>query len=911
MSVDGPADDSNESPMARDHWDRAKPALVEHATIESPNGDITLQTLGKHGKHGWYQTKPAADEDVADGFGEIGGPWLLGEDYDALTAQADRDLYAVLNYHPADAIRDRWTPVRRGDDGREWKGGENPLPEYEDIVAMAPFADVDLAGAVKTRPLDADTQQVVEKALAEYINDFAELLGTRDAVFVLDSVGGAYVFGAPATTVKIGAGFRDDPDARGRIFGELCARMDEWLRETEQRINDQIPDAIGVFEADAIHNKNRLYKAPLSPHKRIDGVVHPLDIDNPSYDFVPLDAVDDDLVDETRAWAEAFTAPDHAECIDSIIGTLWPEYTAEHDDWQAALEAWVEDEHAEEEKQEQRRREAKERLAERTAELDTDLGELPLTTAIDDVYNAVDDIDIRQLVKRHCAEWEPAPASRTDHFNPGSRLWKNSDSGTSCFVNTKENMFVDVGDPGGKGGPAKFMALVRDIITSVDDDLEGEDYWQAVAALREAGYEIPIFVPEAGATNADGNEYEKTPLWALRNAAVALNLIPDDGFVRKEGTDGGSYLDFPGPRTRGDLLDKLDEIGIEHGWEDSDGVHGTLSTSGSDRYDYNLEHPVYTILDPDEGDVEMHIIPIDGTSAGIEITQNGHVEYSEMLDRGFWNSRTIRGRVASEAANTLTGVDQGTLKQGIKDALTRVGVDEREDAETFDEKMRSEREQSLRDRTERVICHPRADNAEWVVTIAPPDESPVTEPQKLSFDQGDFVDQNAGTFKSAHLAKFFAKAELDHEEWDGLTDYWLEQQVTDDYEPDHELDAAVDKLVDWVSNLRVWADEEGFSWSSLHGYYAEDYHDGKDAVLVSGQKVVDWREGENVDPQTNLSKELRDRGVMLTATTKEKIAGKRRRVWPISAEATDHTPETAHHVDGGDGSNDERPEGLR
>lgn len=325
----------------------------------------------------------------------------------------------------------------------------------------------------------------------------------------------------------------------------------------------------------------------------------------------------------------------------------------------------------------------------------------------------------------------------------------------------------------------------------------------------------------------------------------------------------------------------------------------------------------YEILPEDEGDVELQLVPIDGTSVAVELRQNGHVEYSEVRDRGFWHSSTVRDRIASEAAKSLTGVEQDAVKRGVKDAITKVGIDEREEPEAFEDAMRSDREQALRDRTERVVCHPAADSAEWVVLMAPPEESEVDEPRELSFSEGDFNDANAGALRNFHLATFYEKVDLDHEEWSNLTDYWLSIQKTTEYEPDLQLDAAVEKFLDWVENLRVWADEDGFSWSNLHGYYAEDYHNGADAVLVSGQKVADWRNHERVDPQLDLSKELRERDIMLRSTTRERINGKRRRVWPIAADATDHSPETARQVDDGEGGDNEsessgdRPEGLR
>lgn len=81
---------------------------------------------------------------------------------------------------------------------------------------------------------------------------------------------------------------------------------------------------------------------------------------------------------------------------------------------------------------------------------------------------------------------------RRYHFNPGSRLWKGSDSGTTCFVNASRNTFTDVGDRGGTGGPAKFMALKENAISWPEERADGRAYWAGVKALREDGFDIPV-----------------------------------------------------------------------------------------------------------------------------------------------------------------------------------------------------------------------------------------------------------------------------------------------------------------------------------------------------------------------------------------------------------------------------------
>ena len=66
---------------------------------------------------------------------------------------------------------------------------------------------------------------------------------------------------------------------------------------------------------------------------------------------------------------------------------------------------------------------------------------------------------------------------------------------------------------------------------------------------RDAGYDIPIWVPEAGSQRKSGGEYDQMPFWAVRKTAVALGDFPEDGFVEKTNDDGSTYPGFPGPKS--------------------------------------------------------------------------------------------------------------------------------------------------------------------------------------------------------------------------------------------------------------------------------------------------------------------------------------------------------------------------
>jgi putative DNA primase/helicase len=471
--------------------------------------DTALSCLGNQDFSGWYRT----DTDIAGQWNGRARPYALGREFDTIRDGLDRVLYATVSYTPSPWFLDAWDRYRwvekDGDNKpkREWQCGAPPTPEYGDISAYAPFADIDLADDVKVkRPAGDVPVDDLEDALARYIDAFADLAGGRNHVFALDSVGGAYVMLAPTSTAPIATEFgRED---RGAIFDELTDRLNEWLEDIGERVTDATGLA-GVFEPDTVNHKNRLYKAPLSVHKSLEGVVTPIDPEGPSYEFTPFEDADSALVSDTRAWVDGFTG-NHRDAVDAIVATLWPEYYADADSWDGALSAWLED--AGDAEQDNRDRD-QERIP--TDEIPDDL---ETTDDLNVIESKIEAIDVRKVAKdvsEKTAETSTDVSSNAIRIDPSA--WRGTESHQSCFVD--RDKFVD--NDGNKGGGAlKLVALDRGIINAPGDDLRGRDYWRAVNALRDEGYEIPYYEGENGRhddvlrlfTEPDGQEEKKQQL---------------------------------------------------------------------------------------------------------------------------------------------------------------------------------------------------------------------------------------------------------------------------------------------------------------------------------------------------------------------------------------------------------------
>lgn len=553
------------------HYREARPVY------EALGGIGDHHALGVNDRKGWYSTETGSD---ADGFDKRGRVRRLDADFDALVGDVERTLYATTSYKPPEAFA--WQPFTYEDGEKAWQDGESPTPGYGDVHALPAWGDIDLEddedaprGNLKRKRreegLSDEEREIAEDALAAYAEEYAALYGCDvDGLHLLDSVGGTFLFGPPEATLPIAGIFEDDEAALSRVMEELNERMNKWLRAAEERVNERVEGASVVLDPDWVNNKNRQYKAPLSVHGDTDAVVTPMDPADPEYTLTSFSAVESETIEEATEWAESLTSPTHTGCVASLVANLWPDYVEECDGWRDALVTWVEDKRRAEKRAEQRRQAERERREERREALGGRVADADVTVTpfIQDVYDALDDVPIADVVKNYASDgWDTGRStSAITEFNPS---WRQSSSGSSCFVDESEGTFGDPGEGGG-GYVAKAMALGEGIIDGPTGDLDGDEWRDAVSKLRAAGYEIPLWIPERGSLDGSGEEYDQMPYWALRKAALALDAVPETLLVEKEGEDGSTYLGFPGPKTYNMALDAVEEAGLDHGRERAD-----------------------------------------------------------------------------------------------------------------------------------------------------------------------------------------------------------------------------------------------------------------------------------------------------------------------------------------------------
>jgi hypothetical protein len=270
------------------------------------------------------------------------------------------------------------------------------------------------------------------------------------------------------------------------------------------------------------------------------------------------------------------TAVEHTDAVGPFLRSMYPELAEKHDSWRDIVDERIEHLREVKQRERERRQQTEEQIAEWVANddgplntSDTGDGETGLrgpsglytgagiVTAQSEFNAALDTIDVRDVVKRHAADkYDTSNRAHEITFDPS---WRRSGSGQSCAIPNSGNSFIDNGTNAG-GGPVFAYALGEGLISGdADQSLSGSDFGKAVDAMRADGYQIPVLIPEAG------NEYDQTPLWALRKAALALGVVDsEDDFKEQQTEDGETYLGFDAA-TYNAVLDALDDEGVDHG----------------------------------------------------------------------------------------------------------------------------------------------------------------------------------------------------------------------------------------------------------------------------------------------------------------------------------------------------------
>ena len=531
----------------RDHYRRVGEVYDEIAAL-GENKDA--RTGGVIDNRRWYDYCSNGDDFDAleEGYDHFGSPKLLPDAADEITGQrGGRVLYALTTYSPVMGREElcRFTEDSDGDRSSDWRT-EGPLPNYDEIVGQALIHDVDVADEYKERPLPAEVRDVVEAALEVYVDRFADLAGSRDHVLLLDSVGGAYPMIPPSATVPLAEEFTDDRD-RGLLYEELCVRMDEWLGNVWDEVQERVPGAEEYLDPDNINNKNRQYKTVLSVHKSIDGVVTPIDVDDVRYEHVPVREVGDEEFEAAREWAQSLTDDRHREALAPIVETLWPDYSEDADTWVQALQEWLLDKESERVRKEQQRKKRMEALEDgEVIELRT--SDVTLTTDQSDVEAALDALDPERVIEDTIlgAGWTDRLSDTNDRSGDGRRafvpIWAGSyESGNATYVGVsgpKAGVWYDSSN-GYKGGLVEAALVAHAGRSPGAGWASGEDWREGVAILRRLGYDIPVWIPDAGSLDED-----QMPLWALRKFATELGIVERHELVERTGDDGSSYLGY-------------------------------------------------------------------------------------------------------------------------------------------------------------------------------------------------------------------------------------------------------------------------------------------------------------------------------------------------------------------------------
>lgn len=554
------------------HYKRAISVYRELGTVDD-GGDVLDALLvpgtSAEGIRAWYNSTNSPEHtEGADGAGR---PYIARADADKIPEEVqDWDhptVFSTINYQPVDA--DNWTPYV-WDDGREWIDGK-PLPEYHDIRGLALFADVDFDADAKTRPVDDETRDLVEDALEQWVDAYADAVGDRRLVHVLDSVGGTYVMLAPRATAAILSWAHDmlEREDRERLVKEIAARWREFNAGVQEVVTEDVPELADIFALDGNTNKNRLYKAPLAVHKSLPGVVTPIDTDDIRFRFTRIEDVDDEIVEKCREWAGEFTHIGSDEETDKYAGqlvkTLFPdadgdplEGAGDTGTWRFTLREWLQEDRA--------ARSATADVSFEEIDIDLEGDELALTDDSGAPFAAARALNVEAVAE------ELGIVSNSKHAerDEATRIevnWRQSSSGDSAIVRAEN--FTDLAD--NSGGDAADLVAWTTLGSSNSKPTgwrhDGEKVSQVLDTLRDLGFSIPVYIPARGGSYTHDGETKtrsRTPNWALAKVARLLDLAPAPAINDDD--------EITVPTLHNRVLAVLNHHGIDHGRDQKD-VH--------------------------------------------------------------------------------------------------------------------------------------------------------------------------------------------------------------------------------------------------------------------------------------------------------------------------------------------------
>jgi len=578
----------------REHYRRLYEVYDSLATLGE-----TYPTLGFAGNAGWYQDQAEDNVDTLEaGWTDRARCTTFERDWstileDQLGARdRDRELFNISSWKEPESPY-RWRSYRYDDGEREWEDDEKPTPGYDDLRGFGFWCDLDLAdkqGRADLTDEELATVEAAQRAVIEGVADLYDVDG--EDVYALDSGGGAYVYGPPEAALPV-ADYLDEPEL-GWLFNDVREQMrDEFAPSLWADVVDEAPGADELLDPDWIQNVNRQTKAPGAIHHDHDLVVTPLRARDPrtgalagTVDYTPtlVSEISEAEVAELEAWADGLTAVEHTDAVASFVENLYPDLAAEADGWREVVDERVDALRAEHEERRARLEERREQIEawaddEGTTDTldrpdsDTDTDSAAYTTPTGaysgvgvvtdraEQQAAIESIDVREVVKEHAADrYNTSSRPHETTFDPS---WRTSGSGKSCAIPNGENGFIDNGCDAG-GGPVTAYALGNGYLADPTHSL-GDDYGDVVDEMRAEGYNIPVWVPDA-----TSEEYDETPLWAVRNGAVALEVLEPGEFVERETDDGETYPGFPDAETYNAALDALEDAGVDHGREYAD-----------------------------------------------------------------------------------------------------------------------------------------------------------------------------------------------------------------------------------------------------------------------------------------------------------------------------------------------------
>jgi len=325
-----------------------------------------------------------------------------------------------------------------------------------------------------------------------------------------------------------------------------------------------------------------------------------------------------------------------------------------------------------------------------------------------------------------------------------------------------------------------------------------------------------------------------------------------------------------------------------------------------------------------DGRVTMQVVPRDDGDLRVRFADDdGETIWSEIYERGFWESRTHKGEIKNKLAD-----NSAFSSSNVKEDLEQVWTELIENTEEYEQALISPSVDQLIENTQAVEVHGGGEETEYHVYVRARPFGTIRDKgqtdggaseRKLTFTNEDWARSDGDTqippVVEKYSSQFYEVLDISWQEWrDDIRPRWRDmQEVVSDLQTSTADRIAQSVVRSLRRRLDVHTDAEKMLSDVWNGWYEENSKEHGGVVWVTGDTLDEALEqhGKGIDYRSPLSRALQNQGLSMGNSKQTTVQGDPVELYPFDLETLgvpkidiiglDHDDDQDDEADDGDG----------